>query len=152
MNGVSKAYAWQEAIELSKRLALVCEEFSDASTNVLVWHLREAIVEVPAGIAADLQAGRPATMTAAVKLATALELVRRIYPAIDAGEADERLDRLMQRMQSGAFGEREPEPEPEPQTEQVEPAVVDQPIAQPVAVQPDNADATESLPIQTEGQ
>ncbi len=111
MDDVKKAYAWQEALELSKQLVRICEEFSDAATNVLVWHLRQAVVDIPGGIAADLQADRPATMEPMVRLATELELVRKIYPAIETGDVEERLERLMERMQSERFTEREPEPE-----------------------------------------
>src|SRR5476649_1646700 len=113
MNDVKKAYAWQEAIKLSKQLVTLCDEFSDADTNVLVWHLRQAVVEVPAGIASDLQADRSATMESVAKLTTALELVRRIYPGIETGSAEAQLERLTQRMSSKAFREREPEPEEE---------------------------------------
>lgn len=113
MNDVKKAYAWQEAIKLSKQLMTVCEEFSDADTNVLVWHLRQAVVDVPAAIAVDLQLDRAASMEPVVRLATTLELVRRIYPGIETGSAETKLERLMQRMSGEGFGEREPEPEPE---------------------------------------
>jgi hypothetical protein len=113
MNDVKKAYAWQEAIGLSKQLIAVCEEFSDAATNVLVWHLRQAVVDIPAAVAEDLQANRKANLQPVVKLATALELVRRIYPGIETGDAEERLEKLWQRLSSSSFSEREPEPEEE---------------------------------------
>lgn len=116
MQDIKKAYAWQEALDLSKQLMQICEEFSDAATNVLVWHLRQAVVEIPASIAADLQANRGATMEPVVKLVAELELVRKIYPAIETGSADDQLERLIERMQSDRFGEREPEPEVEPES------------------------------------
>jgi hypothetical protein len=111
MDDIKKAYAWREALELSKRLVQICEEFSDADTNVLVWHLRNSVVDIPSMIAADLQADRWATMDPVIRLATQLELVRRIYPAIETGPAEERLDKLMKRMQSEQFTERKPEKE-----------------------------------------
>jgi len=116
MQDIKKAYAWQDALNLSKRLVQICEEFSDADTNVLVWHLRQAVVEIPATIAADLQANRGATMEPVVKLVAELELVHKIYPAIETGDADEQLQRLTERMQSDRFGEREPEPEADSDT------------------------------------
>ncbi|HUC87179.1 MAG TPA: hypothetical protein VMR75_02540 [Candidatus Saccharimonadales bacterium] len=111
MDDIKKAYAWREALELSKRLVQICEEFSDVDTNVLVWHLRNSVVDIPSTIAADLQASRWATMEPVVKLATVLELVRKIYPAIETSPAEDQLEKLMQRMQSEQFTEREPEPE-----------------------------------------
>jgi hypothetical protein len=113
MDDVKKAYAWQEAIKLSQQLVAVCEEFSDPEANVLVWHLRQAVVDIPAGIAANLQAGDKATMDSMVKLDTTLELVRRVYPGIETGEAEERFEQLWQRMSGKDFSEREPEPEEE---------------------------------------
>jgi len=122
MQELQTAYAWQEALELSKRLVHICEEFSDSDTNVIVWHLRQAIVDVPAGVAADLEAGEDASMGSVVRLMTSLELVRKIYPAIDTAAADEQLDKLVARMKSDTFAEREPDPEVEEDAEQPEPA------------------------------
>jgi len=118
MDDVKKAYAWQEAIKLSQQLVAVCEEFRDPEANVLVWHLRQAAIDIPAGIAADLQSGDKATMDSMVKLATTLELVRRIYPGIETGEAEERFEELWQRMSSKDFAEREPAPEVEEKAEE----------------------------------
>lgn len=112
MEHVKQAYAWQEAIELSKQLVAVCEEFSDADTNVLVFHLRQAVIDIPAGIAADLQAGSKASMAPMVRLATTLELVKRIYPGIETGDAEEQFEKLWQRMSSAAFAESKPKPAP----------------------------------------
>ena len=145
MDDIKKAYAWREALELSGQLVKICEEFSDVDTNVLVWHLREAVVDIPAGIAADLQAKRPATIEPVVKLVTELELVNKIYPAIETGKADEQLERLMQRMQSDGFSEREPAPEAE------EPAADPQPEAPkaPQKIEVDGGD--EAAPPQVDG-
>lgn len=108
MEEITKAYAWQESLELSKRLVEICEQFSDTETNVLVGHLRQAIVDIPACIAADLEANRPANKEAVVKLLAELELVKKIYPAIETAPADEQLEKLLQRMTGENFGEREP--------------------------------------------
>lgn len=106
MEEIKKAYAWKEALELSKRLVLMCERFSDMDTNVLVWHLRQAVIDIPAGIATDLQAGRPANMVPSTKLLIELELVRKIYPGVDTSSADEQLEKLMSRIQGDQFAER----------------------------------------------
>lgn len=98
---------------LSEKLIEVCEEFRDPDSNVLVYHLRQAVIDIPASIAADLHAKRWATMDPVIKLSAELQLVHTIYPAIDTGNAEELLNRLITRMQSERFNEREPEPEPE---------------------------------------
>lgn len=135
MENIKNAYVWQEAIELSQKLVEVCEAFSNPDANVLVWHLRQAVVEVPATIAADLQAERGATMEPVVRLAVELELVRKVYPAIDTSGVEEQLVTLMTRMRSEAFTEREPEETIDPQELPVEAegeAVVE-PAPQPAA-------------------
>lgn len=113
MQELTKALAWQEAIALSQSLVHLIEEFSDGDRNVIVHHLRKAVVEIPASVAADLTANRKPTMEPVVKLFTELELINKIYPAIDAGDAEAKLATLVERMQSKQFSEREPEPEPE---------------------------------------
>ncbi len=109
MEEIKQAYAWQEALELSKQLVALCEKFSDVETNVLVWHLRQAVAEVPAEVAADLQANRPATMEPAIKLMVVLELVTKIYPGVDTDEAVAQATKLVQRMRSN-FSERQSPP------------------------------------------
>jgi hypothetical protein len=110
MEDVKKVYAWQEAIALANQLARLCEEFSDGERNVLVSHLRQAVVEVPATVAADIKLGRGITKEPLIRLATAVELVHKMYPAIDTGSVPAKLDALMQRMSSDdSFYEREPE-------------------------------------------
>lgn len=114
MEDVTKVYAWQEAMELSKELIRICEEFSDGEKNVLAWHIRQAVVEIPASIAADIELGRKdPTLEPVIRLATELELVHRIYPAIDTDGAPEKLKALVERMKSDAYLEREPEAEEE---------------------------------------
>lgn len=130
MDDIKKAYAWQEAIDLSKQLVTVCEEFSDADTNVLVWHLRQAVVDIPSEIAANLQTGKKADLEAMVKLATVLELVQRVYPAIETGDVEARFEKLWQRLSSGAFAEREPQPEGE-DAEEVPEIATAAPISDP---------------------
>ncbi|HUC20433.1 MAG TPA: hypothetical protein VMR98_02990, partial [Candidatus Polarisedimenticolaceae bacterium] len=111
MDDITKAYSWKDSLELSKQLVQLCEVFSDGDTNVLVWHLRQAVVEIPATIAADLSANRPANLEPSIKLMVGLELVHKIYPGIDTGNAEELLQKLLERLRSERFGERETEAE-----------------------------------------
>ena len=108
MEDVQKAFAWQEAMDLALELVEVCEEFSN-NDDVLVKHLRQAVVDVPATMATDLKYGRMATMEPVIRLSTELELVHRIYPSIDTGNVPENLNKLIERMSSDRFNERQPE-------------------------------------------
>lgn len=148
MDHIKKAYAWRESLELSKRLVQICEEFSDANSNVLVWHLRQAVVEIPATIAADLQGNRGATMEPIVKLVAELELVKKIYPAIETGDADEQVEKLMGRMQSDGFGEREPDEVPA--SEEAEEAAANPENGEPQASGSSNAPQVDG--VQHQGQ
>lgn len=118
MEDITKAYSWRDSLELSKQLVQLCEAFSDVETNVLVWHLRQAVVDVPATVAADLAANRPANLEPCIKLMAELELVRKIYPGIDTSSAEEHLHQLLDRMRSDRFGERESEDHHEPEWEE----------------------------------
>ncbi|TAK89584.1 hypothetical protein EPO04_00545 [Patescibacteria group bacterium] len=129
LENVTKTYAWQEAMELSRELTRLCEEFSDGDRNVLVGHLRQAVVEIPATVAVDITLGRPATLEPAIRLATELELVHRIYPAIETGTAPQKLEDLLRRMRSNNFTEQEPasvdeaeEEQPAPEPNEASPA------------------------------
>lgn len=137
MEDVKKTYAWQEAMELSRELIRLCEEFSDGDRNVLVGHLRQAVVDIPATVAADIKVGRSATMEPAIRLATELELVHRVYPAIETGSVPQKLEALIQRMESVNFVEREPEPIEESAIEESETeAEAPAEVAEPVTITP----------------
>jgi hypothetical protein len=148
MQDVKKAYAWQEAIELSGELLQVCEEFS-SNDNVVLGHLRQAVIDIPATIATDIKFRRMATMEPVIRLATELELVHKIYPAIDTGEVPEKLAALMERMSTDRFNEREPEPEDE-SAGQPE-AATESPETEPEAPAAGTTAASKEEPVQPTG-
>ncbi len=123
MDQVKNSYAWKEAIELSLDLIRICEEFSDGDHNVLLGHLKNAVVDIPASVASDIKYSRGANLEPVIKLATELELVHRVYPAVDTGSAPEKVKSLLARMESNDFHEQiptKPEPAPKPEEEPVE--------------------------------
>lgn len=123
MDQVKNSYAWKEAIELSLDLIRICEEFSDGDHNVLLGHLKNAVVDIPASVASDIKYSRGANLEPVIKLATELELVHRVYPAVDTGSAPEKVKSLLARMESNDFHEQIPakeEPAPKPAEEPVE--------------------------------
>ena len=123
MDQAKNSYAWEEAIELSLDLIRICEEFSDGDHNVLLGHLKNAVVDIPASVASDIKYSRGANLEPVIKLATELELVHRVYPAVDTGSAPEKVKSLLARMESNDFHEQiptKPEPAPKPEEEPVE--------------------------------
>lgn len=123
MEQVKNSYAWKEAIELSLDLIRICEEFSDGDHNVLLGHLKNAVVDIPASIASDIKYSRGANLEPVIKLATELELVHRVYPAVDTAGTPEKVQKLLARMESNNFHEQipvAPESAPEPEEKPVE--------------------------------
>lgn len=123
MEQVKNSYAWKEAIELSLDLIRICEEFSDGDHNVILGHLKNAVVDIPASIASDIKYSRGANLEPVIKLATELELVHRVYPAVDTGGAPDKVQKLLARMESNNFHEltpAEPDLAPEPEEKPVE--------------------------------
>ncbi len=107
MQDLSNTYAWDESLALAAAAVRACEEFSDAEHNVLVWHLRQLVVDLPAGVVADLQAKRPASRDALVKLEVVMALIKKIYPAIDLLELEDTHQTLVARM-DGQFAASKP--------------------------------------------
>jgi hypothetical protein len=104
---------WQAAIKLAVEIDKLCDQLP-AGKDALIRQLIGSAVDLAAGLATDPAA--PASGQAnLLKVATGVELVRRIYPAIDTAVADAGLAQLTRGITSGEWGEPEPEPAaPEP--------------------------------------
>jgi hypothetical protein len=79
--------AWQAAIELGPQLVRLAEELPAAEQVGLSMQLRQLMVELPAAIALDLLNEGHTSLAVALRLGAALELIERVYPALDAGPA-----------------------------------------------------------------
>lgn len=142
MDKVKNSYAWKESIELSLDLIRICEEFSDGDHNVLLSHLKNAVVDIPASIASDIKYSRGANLEPVIKLATELELVHRVYPAVDTRSAPEKVQKLLERMESNNFHEQIPaEPLTEPEPEERPVVIKEQPkVEEPQDVESEPAE------------
>lgn len=78
----------------------MCEDFSNQESNVLLWHLRGNVIDLPAGIAANLEANQPIAMDHIIRLQAIIELIHGVYPAIETSMVIDRLDKLVQRIES----------------------------------------------------
>ena len=128
-----ETYSWQGAIELGPQLMRLAEELPAAEEMGLSLHLRQLMVELPASIAADLIKGRDASMASALKLLTVLELIDRVYPALDTAATRSAADTLAARLASGNFNERQGGPTPDPSAVPPETAPLHEPPAAPAA-------------------
>jgi hypothetical protein len=135
MSGVDykQSYAWRESLTVSQEVFGLIETLPETA-GPLAAQLAELSVGLPAGVAADLMAGREAGLDAIVRLMAAVELVDRIYPALDTGKVQKLTARLMDRLQSPTFIELVPTPhaadarEEEETPEEVEVAESDEPV------------------------
>jgi hypothetical protein len=107
-------YAWQESIELLSHLNRLIEDFPASEQAGLGLELRRAAIDLSAGIAADLLSGATARIEPVLRIDTQLEVVSRVYPALDAAAAEQTLARLFTRLKSGQFDEVKVLPPPEP--------------------------------------
>lgn len=146
--------AWQSAMALAPALMELAEAMPATEELGLSWQLRQMMVEIPATVAADIaQESEKVTMLPILKLVATLELVDKIYPALDTAKARSASDKLTERILSGHFDE------PVRGKAQVKPPVVRDPATgalggpdaatspvQPVSSAPDPAAAPHPAP------
>ena len=103
-------FAWREAIELSPELVQLAEQLPASEERGLAYRLREAMVELPAAIAFDLLEGDSYTRKHSIgRLAAMLDIIDKVYPALDTGDARKMLDKLALRVGSSeTFAEQTP--------------------------------------------
>ncbi|HUD11018.1 MAG TPA: hypothetical protein VMS08_01285 [Candidatus Saccharimonadia bacterium] len=100
------AYSWQEAIDLGPSLVRLVEELPGSEQMGLCWQLQQATVDLPAAIALDLmEDGSNTRRPVALKLIAALELIEKIYPALDTADVRAEVESVIQRISSDHFAE-----------------------------------------------
>lgn len=108
-------YAWQEAMKLGLTLYHLADELPNEEQHLLASDLRRAAVEVPSVIAHNLLGGQTADLLPIIKLQTAMELIGKIYPALDTADAEAEIKTLADRVSDhGRFMEVVPAPTPVP--------------------------------------
>lgn len=92
---VTSLTQWKQALQISKEVLELCDGFSQSEQNFLVWQLRNSALAIPTLLATDLTSGKKAQPDAIVKCATEIELVNRIYPAVDTDDLSDKLTQLL---------------------------------------------------------
>jgi hypothetical protein len=141
--------SWQSAIELGPGLMVLAEELPAAEELGLNFQLRKIMVELPAAIATDLLQGTKTRFDTCLRLASALELIERVYPALDTAATRAEAEKLIERLLDESFDDSlSPQPsaapvvvEPAPVAPGLAPApasvpVVPEPAAEPVEPEP----------------
>jgi len=99
--------SWQGAINLGPLLVRLAEDLPVAEQMGLSLQLRQAMVDLPAAIATDLLEGGSFTRKPAImRLVAMLDLIEKIYPALDTADARNATDALAERIAGSKFGEQ----------------------------------------------
>ena len=100
-------HSWQGAIELGPHIVRLAEDLPTAEAMGLSLQLRQSMVELPAAIAVDLLEGHSFTRKPAImRLVAMLDLIDKIYPALDTAELRTTVEQLAERLSGKDFGEQ----------------------------------------------
>lgn len=134
--------AWQGAIALGPRLARLAEELPAAEEYGLALQLRQAMVELPAAIAQDIINDENHRQAVVLRLVATVELVERVYPALDVSAARHAVDSTAEQLlsdqwtEASALPQEEPEIMEEPEAAEAEYEAEPLPPQAPVQPQP----------------
>ncbi len=100
---------WQEAIDLGPKLVNLAEQLPASEEMGLSFQLRKVMVKLPASIALDAAKGVDSRKRLApiVRLTAILDLIDKIYPALDTGDTRSALEQLADKVAakpSGSIG------------------------------------------------
>jgi hypothetical protein len=126
-----KTLSWKGAIDLGPGLIRIAEEMPASEELGLSLQIRQAMVELPAAIVADLENGTNTRQAVVYKLVASLELVDRVFPALDTVKTKQDVERLVERLSGPDFTERPSAPAPAAAPIPVTPEAHDEPAESP---------------------
>jgi hypothetical protein len=100
------SYAWHESLDLAPHLVRIAEQLPDSEMAGLAASLRELSANVPSAIAAELVAGAPSALVQTLRAVATLEVIERVYPALDTATARAACDALAERVVGPDFAAR----------------------------------------------
>lgn len=106
-----KHQAWEEAIKLSMQVHSLIESLPTGEQSALAVSLNHSVVSVPTSVAMDLLQEKPANIESVISLQNQIELVNRIYPALESIDVERGASELLARLQDESrWRELIPEP------------------------------------------
>lgn len=126
--------SWKGAVDLGPQLVSLAEELPAAEELGLSWQLRQLMVEVPACIAADLLDGSATRRPAVFRLLAVLELIDRVYPALDTAATRQQAEDLAQHLLEEDFGKAPTPKDQAPAEAAPMPAQAPAPVSEPAKV------------------
>ncbi len=106
--------SWQDSLALGPLLVSLTEDLPAHEQIGLVMQIQQLMVELPAMVAADLADGTSLRFAPLYRLIASLELIERVYPALDAGTAKQAVEALETRLAGDDFAAAVPAPVPAP--------------------------------------
>ena len=95
---------WKAAVDLGPTLVRLADELPASEATGISQVLRLVAIELPAAIAADLMDGGSTRQAPALKLAAAVELIDKVYPALDTAAGRSAVDALLEKLFASDFG------------------------------------------------
>ena len=92
--------SWQGAIDLGPDLMRLAEELPGSEEMGLSFQLRQLMVELPASVAGDLVQGTETRHPVGFRLLATLELVDKVFPALDTADVRASAEELVERFMS----------------------------------------------------
>jgi hypothetical protein len=90
-------------MDVAPSLIRLAEELPASEEMGLSFQLRQLIVEVPASVASDLLRGTELRHKSVLKLVTAIDLIDRVYPALDTAEIRQSIEQLANHLTGAGF-------------------------------------------------
>ena len=115
-------HSWKAAIDLAPHILRLAEALPEHEQSGLVLQLHQIMLDLPTRIAQDLADATKLRFEVVYRLGAALEVIDRVYPALDTAEIRIATNALAERLSGEQFDEVIPEPAPVA-PEPVEPAL-----------------------------
>lgn len=101
--------SWQTAVDLGPQLTRLAEDLPAGEQMGLALQMRQEMVGLIGGIGLDMLEGQGFTRRRhAVRLLAILDLIDKVYPALDTSDAHTAVQKLLDRLTSDQFTERKP--------------------------------------------
>jgi hypothetical protein len=135
---VRTTYSWQATMELAPKLVTLAESLPSQEQAGLVSLLQHLMVDLPGAVAEDLIHGSEHRFGVAMRLSAAVEVIDKVYPALDTLSVRQAVDELVERLDGSNFAEQVPTTAVTPEVDEAEPTSesVSEPTAEPAAAIP----------------
>jgi hypothetical protein len=100
VDSYKQTHVWKESLRLSRRLYSLSDDLPEDEQSNLGAGLRDLAGRIPGEIAIDLVKGDQPRMDYVLRVASLLELIDQVYPALDTSSVQKLADSVLERMQS----------------------------------------------------